>query len=45
MGGGGKQTTVQKADPWKPSQSYLKGAMRDAERLYESGGMASPRRA
>ncbi|WP_299986652.1 hypothetical protein [uncultured Ruegeria sp.] len=41
MGGGGKQTTVQKADPWGPSKPYLKGAMADAERLYESGGMSA----
>ena len=41
MSGGSKQTTVQKADPWKPSQPFLKGAMRDAESLYESGGMSA----
>ncbi|WP_299949072.1 hypothetical protein [uncultured Ruegeria sp.] len=40
-GGGDKQTTVQKSDPWGPSKPYLKGAMRDAESLYESGGMSA----
>lgn len=40
-GGGGTQTTVQKNDPWGPSQPYLMRAMGDAENLYESGGLSA----
>lgn len=42
MGGssGGSTTTVQKADPWGPSQGYLKAGMGDARQLYEAGGFA-----
>lgn len=38
MGGGGTQTTVQKSDPWAPSQPYLRDALGDAADLYEQGG-------
>lgn len=40
-GGSETQTTVQKADPWEPSQPYLKSAMRDAQRLYKKGDMSA----
>lgn len=41
MGGGGSQTTTQKADPWGPSQGYLKDAMRRGEQLFDQGGFSA----
>jgi len=32
-----EQKSVQKAEPWKPLQPYLKGAFADAERNYQQG--------
>lgn len=40
MGGGGSQTTVQKADPWKPAQPYLKDALAQGADLFAQGGFA-----
>ena len=39
-GGGGSTTTVQKADPWVGQQPYLLDIFRQAQQLYNSGGMA-----
>ena len=39
-GGGGSTTTVQKADPWAGQQPYLSDIFRQAQQLYNSGGMA-----
>lgn len=39
-GGGGGTTTVQKADPWKGQQPYLKDVFSEAARLYNSGQLA-----
>lgn len=39
-GGGGNTTTVQKADPWKGQQPYLKDVFQQSQDLYNSGGMA-----
>lgn len=40
MGGGGSQTTVQKADPWAAAQPYLKQAMGQGADLFAQGGFA-----
>lgn len=32
-----QSTTVTKAEPWKPAQPYLEGAMKDANALYAQG--------
>ena len=39
-GGGGSTTTVQKADPWAGQQPYLKDVFKQAQQLYNAGGMA-----
>lgn len=39
-GGGGQNTTVQKADPWAGQQPYLSDVFSQAQKLYNSGGMA-----
>lgn len=36
-GGGGSTTTVQKSDPWEPTQPFLERAMSDAAALYRQG--------
>lgn len=36
--GKGKQTSVQKSEPWAPAQGALKGVLGDAQSLYQSGG-------
>ena len=36
---GGSSTTVQKADPWKGQQPYLKNVFSEAQKLYESGNI------
>lgn len=35
---GSKQTTTQKADPWKPAQPFIIEGLRDANALYKDGG-------
>ena len=35
---GSKQTTTQRADPWGPSQPFIKEGLRDAAALYREGG-------
>lgn len=40
MSSGGNTTTIQKADPWEPSQEYLKGVMRKGDFLFKGGGFA-----
>lgn len=46
MGGGGggsnNTTTIQKADPWGPTQDYLKAILPDMASMYQSGGFAGP---
>jgi len=37
-GGGGNQTTVQKADPWEGQQPYLRNIFSEATKLYGLGG-------
>lgn len=39
MSSGGSRTTVEKADPWGPSQPYLLQIMEEAQRLYDSGAL------
>lgn len=41
LGGGGDTTTVQKADPWGPSQPYLIQGMEDAQAVYNAQGGAA----
>ncbi len=37
-GGGGNTTTVQRADPWAPTQPFLRDAIGDASELFDRGG-------
>lgn len=39
--GGKSQTVRQKAEPWKPAQPFLQGALGDAQSLYRSGGFSA----
>lgn len=38
MGGGGKQTQTQSAEPWSAAQPYLKDVYSQAQDLYNAGG-------
>ena len=39
--GGQSQTTVEKADPWEPTQPYLKDALQQGEQLFQQGGFSA----
>ncbi len=39
-GGGSSTTTVQKADPWSGQQPYLQEIFKEAQKLYQNGGLA-----
>jgi hypothetical protein len=41
-GGGGNTTTIQKSDPWEPTQDPLKTAISRAEHLFKVGAFAPP---
>lgn len=38
-GGGGGGTTIQKTEPWEQQKPYLQGGFREAESLYQTGGL------
>lgn len=41
MGGSSNTTTVQRADPWGPTQSYLRNAMAEAGQIHGEGGLTA----